>query len=70
MKTILANQKNNLEKLSKVLGIGALSSLGLKANGQWIAVYTSNDEIIKNGNSWFPMHRCFTNSSNFCLSSS
>ncbi len=41
MKTSITNKKNNLIKLTKVLGIGALMSLGLTANSQsCIANYT------------------------------
>ena len=70
MKTILTNQKNNLEKLSKVLGIGALNSLGVKANGQWITVYSSSDKIVKNGNGLLPVHNCFLKPSTFHFLSS
>ncbi len=63
MKTSNTNKKNNLERLTKVLGIGALSSLGFKANGKWIAEYTAADNVIKMENQWFPTHQCFTTTS-------
>ncbi len=50
MKTILTNQKYNLKKLTKVLGIGALICLGLKANSQCIANYTYVNDSMNNGN--------------------
>ncbi len=70
MKNIISNQKNNLEKLSKVLEIGTLINLGFNSNGQWIAEYTSIDDTAKNGSSWFPIHNCFTTSASFHLLSS
>ena len=70
MKTIADNQKNNLEKLSKVLEIGALSSLGFTTNGVWVAQYTSDDYVAKQDNNWFPMHNCFRKSFIFQLLSS
>ena len=70
MKTIITNQKNNLEKLAKGLEIGALVSLGDNANGQWIAEYTTNDDVIMTGDVWFPIHSCFTSMPNVHLSSS
>ena len=46
MKTETTYLKNNLKKLTKVLGIGALMSLGFEANSQCIAEFTSiNDSI-------------------------
>lgn len=50
MKTILTNQKNNLIRLTKVLGIAALISLGLKANSQCISNYTYVNDTINSGN--------------------
>ncbi len=70
MKTILTNQKNNLEKLTKVLGIGALTGLGFKANQLWIAEYTSADYVVKMNNAWVPVHRCFASRTHFKLFSS
>lgn len=70
MKTSIANQKNNLEKLTKVLGIGSLISLGLKINGEWIAEYTTTDDVVKIDNVWLPIHNCFKLSSTFYFSSS
>ncbi|MDP1746735.1 MAG: hypothetical protein Q8L90_14265 [Bacteroidota bacterium] len=70
MKTIITNQKNNLKKLTKVLGIGSLISLGLKINGEWIAEYASTDDFVKNGNIWLPLHNCFKPSPAFYFSSS
>lgn len=70
MKTIIPNQKNNLEKLTKVLGIGNLISLGLKIKGKWIAEYASTDDVVKNGNIWLPIHNCIKPCSSFHFSSS
>lgn len=70
MKTFIANQKNNLEKLTKILGIGSLISLGLKINGEWIAEYATIDDVAKNVNIWLPIHNCFKPSSSFFFSSS
>ncbi len=70
MKTSIPSQKNNLEKLTKVLGIGTLTYLGYKANGQWLAEYTTSDNIVRKENTWYPIHACFTNSSLFHLLSS
>ncbi|MES2396491.1 MAG: hypothetical protein V4549_10835 [Bacteroidota bacterium] len=70
MKTIITNQKNNLEKLSKVLRIGTFICLGLKVNGEWIAEYDSTDDVVKNANIWLPLHNCFKPSSAFYFSSS
>ena len=67
MKTGISNQKDNLERLTKVLGIGALMSLGFKANEQWIAEFTSSDDVIKENNTWFPIHNCFISSATFYL---
>lgn len=70
MKTIITNQKNNLEKLAKALKIGTLVSLGDKANGQWIAEYTANDDVIMTEDAWFPIHSCFTSMPTVHFSSS
>lgn len=55
MKTTITNQKNNFKKLTKVLGIGALICLGLKANAQQqcIASYTYVDDTVNTGNVMF-----------------
>lgn len=46
MKTEFTNLKNNLKKLIKVLGIGALLSFGFEANSQCIAEFTYiNDSV-------------------------
>ena len=52
MKTETTNQKYNLIKLTKVLGIGALLSLGLKANAQQqcIANYNYANDSVNTGN--------------------
>lgn len=70
MKTIIPNQKNNLEKLTKGLGIGNLISLGLKIKGEWIAEYASTDDVVKNGNIRILLHNCFKPCSSFYFSSS
>ncbi len=53
MKTAITNQENNLTKLIKVLGIGALISLGSDANSQCIAQYTYNNDTVNNGEVFF-----------------
>lgn len=70
MKNFITNQKNNLEKLTNVLGIGALINLGLKLNEDWIAEYATTDDVVKNGNIWLPIHNCFKPPSAFYFSSS
>lgn len=52
MRTTLTNRKNNFIKLTKVLGIAALTCLGLKANAQQqcIASYTYVNDNINAGN--------------------
>lgn len=70
MKTIITNQKNNLEKLTKVVEIGSLISLGLKIKVEWTTEYASTDDVVKNGNIRIPIHSCSKQSSAFCFSSS
>ncbi len=53
MKTTLTNINNNLKRLTKVLGIGALISLGLKANAQCLAQFTYNNDTVNSGNVFF-----------------
>ncbi len=63
MKTTITTKKNNLKRLTKVLGIGALLSLGLKANSQCIAGYTSVNDTVNNGNVMFVNSSSIGNSS-------
>jgi len=70
MKNFITNQKNNLEKLTNVLGIGTLINFGLKLNEDWIAEYSTTDDVVINGNILLPIHNCFKPSSSFNFSSS
>lgn len=70
MQTIITNQKNNLEKLTKVLEIGSLISLGLKIKVESTAEYASTDGVVKDSNIRIPIHSCFKQSSAFYFSSS
>ena len=53
MKKKITNRKNNLLRLTKVLMIGALMSLGLKANAQCIASYGYVVDSSESGNVTF-----------------